>query len=107
MVILKLIGEMNVLKLIADMLHLASILILLVKIRQSRNCIGVSAKTQELYVLIFCLRYLDLFMYIVSWYNTLMKVGFIAGTASTLYLIRWKKPYCTVFFLITFLSLDL
>lgn len=30
------------LKLIADMLHLASIVLLLVKIRQTRNCIGTS-----------------------------------------------------------------
>ena len=32
--------EMVWLKLIADMLHLSSIIILLLKIRQSKNCVG-------------------------------------------------------------------
>ena len=98
----------------ADMLHLASIIILLMKIRQSRNCIGkenciigigISAKTQELYVIIFCLRYLDLFMYFVSWYNTIMKIGFISATLYILYMIRWKKPYCSVYSIIIFIDL--
>jgi len=31
---------MNIFRLIADMLHLAAILILLYRIRKSRNCIG-------------------------------------------------------------------
>lgn len=57
---------------------------------------GISAKTQELYVVIFCLRYLDLFMYFVSWYNTIMKIAFIASTVYTVYLIKWKKPYASV-----------
>lgn len=97
---------MNFLKLTADMLHLASIIILLLKIRQSRNCIGmpsrcniclgISAKTQEIYVIVFCLRYMDLFMYFVSTYNTLMKIAFIAGTIYTVYLIKYAKPYNTV-----------
>ncbi len=47
-------------------------------------------------MIVFCLRYVDLFMYYVSMYNTLMKVAFIASTMYTLYLIRWKKPFCTV-----------
>ncbi len=86
------------LRLIADMLHLASILILLLKIRNTRNCIGVSAKTQELYVVVFCLRYLDLFMYYISLYNTLMKIAFIASAAYTVYLVKYKKPFCNVDF---------
>ena len=88
---------MTYLKIIADMLHLSSIIILFLKIRSSRNCIGISSKTQELYIIIFCLRYLDLFMYFVSWYNTIMKIAFIAGTIYTAYLIKYKKPYCTTY----------
>ena len=49
-----------------------------------------------MYVILFCLRYIDLFMYFVSFYNTLMKVAFISLTLYTLYLMRWKKPYCIV-----------
>ena len=39
---------------------------------------------------------MDLFVYFVSLYNTVMKIAFIAATIYTLYLVRWKKPFCTV-----------
>ena len=39
---------------------------------------------------------MDLFMYYVSMYNTMMKVFFIASTAFIIYLMRYKKPFCTV-----------
>ena len=42
------------------------------------------------------MRYADLFMYYVSMYNSLMKIFFIASTAFIIYLMRFKKPYCTV-----------
>jgi hypothetical protein len=42
------------------------------------------------------MRYLDLFMYFISLYNTLMKIFFIASTAFVIYLMRYKKPYCSV-----------
>lgn len=46
--------------------------------------------------MVFCTRYMDLFMYYVSAYNTLMKIFFISATAFIIYLMRFKKPYCTV-----------
>ena len=58
--------------------------------------IGLSCKTQEIYLLVFCMRYIDLFMYFISLYNTLMKVFFISSTAFIVYMMRYKKPYCTV-----------
>lgn len=58
--------------------------------------IGLSCKTQEMYLLVFCIRYLDLFMYFISLYNTSMKIFFIGASAFTIYLMRYKKPYCTV-----------
>lgn len=42
------------------------------------------------------MRYLDLFMYFISFYNTLMKIFFIGATGYAIYLMRFKKPYCTV-----------
>ena len=48
---------MNIFRLSGDMLHLASILILLLKIRVSKSCAGVSLKTQELYLIVFVCRY--------------------------------------------------
>jgi hypothetical protein len=58
--------------------------------------IGLSCKTQEIYLIVFCMRYADLFMYYVSLYNTLMKIFFISCTAFIIFMIRFKKPYCTV-----------
>lgn len=58
--------------------------------------IGLSCKTQEIYLLVFCVRYIDLFMYFISVYNTCMKIFFISSTAYIIYLMRYKKPYCTV-----------
>ena len=58
---------------------------------------GLSCKTQEIYLLVFLVRYSDLFMYFVSVYNTLMKIFFITATALTIYLMRYKVPYCTTY----------
>jgi ER lumen protein retaining receptor len=41
--------------------------------------------------------YADLFMYYVSLYNTLMKIFFISSTAFIIFMIRFKKPYCTTY----------
>ena len=48
------------------------------------------------------MRYIDLFMYFVSMYNTCMKVFFIGSSALIIYAMRFKKPYCTVSFLFPF-----
>lgn len=47
-------------------------------------------------MLVFCVRYMDLFMYYISLYNTFMKLFFISSTAFIIYLMRYKKPFCTV-----------
>jgi len=54
--------------------------------------IGVSAKTQEIYLIVFLTRYMDLFMYFISYYNTIMKVLFITVTLYILYLMRFQVP---------------
>ena len=70
--------------------------------------IGLSCKTQEIYLIVFLMRYSDLFMYYVSAYNTVMKLFFISSSAFIIYLMRYKKPYCTVScLLISQLFLDL
>ena len=88
---------MNIFRLIADMLHLGAICMLLYRIKNTRNCIGLSCKTQEIYMLVFCMRYMDLFMYFVSIYNTSMKIFFISATGIIIYLMRYKKPFCTTY----------
>lgn len=52
---------MNIFTFIGDLLHLASVLILLLKITSQSNCRGISLKTQLLYCVVFCTRYVDIF----------------------------------------------
>jgi ER lumen protein retaining receptor len=66
---------MNIFRLIGDMCHLFSFLVLLLKINVSKSVKGVSLKTQELYALVFVCRYLDLFWNFISYYNSVMKVA--------------------------------
>ena len=49
-------------------------------------------------MVVFLMRYWDLFLYFVSFYNSLMKLVYISATAYTIYLMKKKKPYCLVFF---------
>jgi ER lumen protein retaining receptor len=83
----------NVIQLIGDSLHLLSFVIIIYKIIRDRSCKGVSAKTFEIYLLVFCTRYLDLFMYFISLYNTTMKILFIGASAFILYLMKCNKRY--------------
>ena len=75
------------------MLHVASLLILAFRIRSSKNCVGISCKTQELYMIVFVTRYLDLFVYFVSLYNTFMKLAYLVITGYLIYLMRFSKLY--------------
>eukprot|EP00494_Astrolonche_serrata_P033486 UN33755 len=84
---------MNLFRLSADMLHLASLLILLLKIYATKNCRGISFKTQFLYVVVFCCRYSDIFWNNYSLYNTVMKIIFISVTMITAYLIKFGQPF--------------
>ncbi|KAJ8657793.1 hypothetical protein O0I10_006608 [Lichtheimia ornata] len=81
---------MNLFRLVADLMHLASIIILLLKIRQSRSCVGISFKSQLLYSIVFLTRYLDLFFKFHSLYNTCMKIFFISSSLYILYLMKFK-----------------
>lgn len=51
---------------------------------------GVSLKTQELFLIVFCCRYLDLFFRFISLYNSVMKILYIAATAAIVHMIRCK-----------------
>ena len=83
---------MNIFRFCGDMLHLSSILLLLWKIHKAKSCVGVSCRMQELYLLVFCFRYLDLFFEFISLYNSSMKIFFILSTGYLVYLMRFKAP---------------
>uniref|UniRef100_A0A5B7B993 ER lumen protein-retaining receptor n=1 Tax=Davidia involucrata TaxID=16924 RepID=A0A5B7B993_DAVIN len=82
---------MNVFRLAGDMTHLLSIILLLLKIRTMKSCAGISLKTQELYVMVFITRYLDLFLTFFSFYNTLMKLVFLGTSIGIVWYMRYHK----------------
>ena len=87
---------MNIFRFVADMLHLLSFFIIIYKLLKTKNCRGVSCKTQEIYLIVFSTRYLDLFMYYISLYNTSMKIAFILATIYIIFLIKYKSPINSV-----------
>ncbi|CEP61275.1 Erd2p LALA0_S02e10726g [Lachancea lanzarotensis] len=82
----------NIFRILGDLSHLASIVILLRTVQKTRQVDGISLKTQLLYVLVFCTRYLDLLTF--RWksvYNTLMKMVFIGASVRVIQLIQECK----------------
>ncbi|XP_039115696.1 ER lumen protein-retaining receptor A-like [Dioscorea cayenensis subsp. rotundata] len=79
---------MNIFRLAGDTTHLISVLILLLKIYATKSCSGISLKTQELYVMVFVARYLDLFTDFISLYNSVMKVVFITSSVAIVWCMR-------------------
>lgn len=73
------------------MTHLLSIIVLLLKIRTMKSCAGISLKTQELYVIVFLTRYLDIFTKYYSLYNTIMKLVFIGTSIAIVWYMRYHK----------------
>ncbi|CAN9296897.1 unnamed protein product [Alternaria alternata] len=81
---------MNLFRLLGDLSHLLSILILLHKMKVSSSASGISFKSQFLYLVVYLTRYVDLlwtFYEPKSLYNTIFKIIFISTSAYTVYLM--------------------
>mmetsp|Transcript_25299 Transcript_25299/g.43210 ORF Transcript_25299/g.43210 Transcript_25299/m.43210 type:complete len:221 (-) Transcript_25299:46-708(-) len=83
---------MNPFRILGDMFHLLSFVVMFWKLRSAQSCAGISLKTQEIYVIIFLARYLDLFWNFLSIYNWIMKIIFITASISIVYMIRFTEP---------------
>mmetsp|Transcript_6643 Transcript_6643/g.8220 ORF Transcript_6643/g.8220 Transcript_6643/m.8220 type:complete len:215 (-) Transcript_6643:47-691(-) len=81
---------MNAFRLVGDLLHLLSILLLIHKIVTHRSCAGISLKSIQLYFIVFLTRYIDLFTTYISMYNSCMKLFYVISTGVLIYLIRTK-----------------
>ena len=88
---------MDIFQLIGDFLHLMAVLILVLKIIANRNVLGLSYRTQEIFLVVFALRYIDIFTW-RTLYLFVMKVLFMSLTAYTIYLMRFKKPFSLVLY---------
>ncbi|KAF2264294.1 ER lumen protein retaining receptor [Lojkania enalia] len=81
---------MNIFRLLGDLSHLLSILILLHKMRSSSSASGISFKSQFLYLMVYLTRYVDLlwtFYKPDNLYLTVFKIFFIGSSAYTVYLM--------------------
>lgn len=85
-------GYINALRLAGDLSHMLSFFVLLFKIHSAKSVAGISLKTQELYVLVFCARYIDLFWNHLSLYNSVMKVIFIGLSITIVHVMRRGVP---------------
>lgn len=70
---------------------LSAVLILIQKMHKTRSVRGISFKTQVLYLAVFSTRYIDLLTgSYYSFYNTVMKVVFLASSGWIVYLMKVK-----------------
>ena len=83
---------MNIFRFFGDMSHILSFIILLHKIVKGKSAAGISLRTQELYAIVFCSRYIDLFWNFSSMYNWFLKVIFIGCSGAIVYFMRFGPP---------------
>jgi len=80
-----------------DMSHLAAIALLILQLFRAKNARGISLKTQELRLMVFCSRYLDLFTHFYSLYNSVLKVVYIVTTVEIIYSIKYADPFKSLY----------
>lgn len=77
---------------LGDFCHAASVILFLVIVGVKGNGAGISLKTQYMFLLVFFLRYLDLFTTFYNWYNSLMKLFFILSTLGIIIILKKVEP---------------
>lgn len=88
---------MNLFRIGGDLLHIFSFFVLFAKMINTRSVEGISLKTQELYLLVFVSRYLDIFNFVkvdfLHIYNFVIKVWYLFGSGIVVYYMRFKNPW--------------
>lgn len=80
---------MNIFRLLGDLAHVVSIVILIQAIEKKKSARGISLKTQILYALVFITRYLDLLnLKSTSFYNLLLKLVFLGTSFYSIHIIK-------------------
>ena len=84
---------------IGDFLHLIALMMLLLKILANKNVIGLSYKTQQMFLVVSLTRYSDIILgqRASSLYFNTMRFLFIMISGYTIYVMRFKRPYKMVF----------
>lgn len=86
---------------IGDALHVLSFLVIIVKMRRTKSCSGISLKSQVLALCVFVGRYIDMAFVFAGVaelskkvvYNTIMKIVFISLQAYIVYAIKFIYNY--------------
>ncbi|PHH63078.1 hypothetical protein CDD81_6323 [Ophiocordyceps australis] len=81
----------NIFRILGDLSHALSKCILIFSIHRNRSAEGVSFITQTLYALVFCTRYLDIFVESSAW-NLLFKIFYITSSFYILGIMQWVYP---------------
>lgn len=82
-------------KYLGDLCHLLSFVVLISNMREKKSCLGLSYRTQELYMIIFLIRYSDVFFIPqTNKWNLTLKFLFTGATLYVIYLMRYQKPIC-------------
>ncbi|KAI1827164.1 ER lumen protein retaining receptor-domain-containing protein [Xylaria intraflava] len=81
----------NIFRILADVSHLLSKVILIYAIHRNRSAEGVSWITQVLYVVVFCSRYTDIFTETSKW-NYFFKLFYILSSIYIIGIMRWVYP---------------
>ncbi|KAK0391728.1 hypothetical protein NLU13_1227 [Sarocladium strictum] len=81
----------NIFRIIGDLSHASSKCILIFAIHRNRSAEGVSLITQLLYALVFCTRYLDVFVESYVW-NLVFKIFYLLSSFYILGIMQWLYP---------------
>lgn len=86
--------DLNIFRLLGDLSHTASKIILITAIHRNASAEGVSLLTQMLYFLVFITRYLDLFWVApwFSWWNFVLKLFYIASSVYVVWIMMRLFP---------------
>jgi hypothetical protein len=90
--------QYNAFRVMGDFSHLMSFVFLLMTMFKKKSAKGISLKSQQLYLIVFVSRYLDVFHFSHSLtygqlYNTTFKIVYISLTSMNIYLIMFKNPW--------------
>ncbi|KAI0197683.1 ER lumen protein retaining receptor-domain-containing protein [Astrocystis sublimbata] len=81
----------NIFRILGDVSHLLSKVILIHAIHRNRSAEGVSWITQVLYAAVFCSRYTDIFTETSAW-NVFFKAFYILSSIYIIAIMRWLFP---------------
>jgi len=80
----------NIFRYLADVSHLVSVCLLLQKMLSKKSCYGVSLKTQVLYLVVFCTRYMNKGIFSPPLYNILFKLFYVGSAAAIVVLMKTR-----------------